>query len=95
MGEMPVDGEGLGDAKRVHHHEAQAVDEAVALVAVPCKVGEGGPLLVRRRPVDARELLAVELLPIATAASWSTFAWVRVMASATTWFVVSRRRGSS
>lgn len=58
VGEVFVDGEGLGDAQIVQKDEAQAVDEAVALVAMAREVGEGGLLLTRNGPVDARELLA-------------------------------------
>src|SRR5207245_3103746 len=60
--EVRVHGQGLADAELLHHHEAQAVGEAVDLVAMPLEVLEGLALFVRRRPVNARELLAVETL---------------------------------
>jgi hypothetical protein len=62
VSEVLIDGEGFGDAELVHDHEAQAVDEAVALVAMTREISKGGLLLGRSRPVNTRELFAVELL---------------------------------
>ena len=52
MREVPVYRERLLNPQLVHDDEAQAVDEAVALVPMPGQVGEGLPLLVGRRLMD-------------------------------------------
>ena len=46
MCEVRIDGEGPGNAEFVHEHEAQAVDGAVVLVAVPAQVVEGFSLFL-------------------------------------------------
>lgn len=58
--EVGVDGERLADTELFHHHETQAVGEAVGLIIVAFEVLEGLPPLIRRRPVDAGELFGVE-----------------------------------
>ena len=62
MREVRVDGERFLDAELFHHDKAQTIHKAVGLVLVSLAVVEGGSFLVRRRPVDSRKLLRVELL---------------------------------
>jgi hypothetical protein len=57
-----IDGEGFTDAQFLHDDEAQTVDGAVGLILVSLEVVEGGSLLVGTGPMDARQLLAVELI---------------------------------
>ena len=61
--EVRVHGKGLADAKLLHDNKAQAIDCAVGLILVPLEVVEGRSLLVGSGPVNARELLTVELIP--------------------------------
>ena len=62
MREVRIDGEGFTDAQLLHDDEAQTVDGAVGLILVSLEVVERGSLLVGTGPVDARQLLAVELI---------------------------------
>ena len=62
MREVRIHCEGLTDAELLHDDEAQTVDGAVGLILVSLEVVEGGSLLVGTGPVDARQLLAVELI---------------------------------
>src|SRR5262245_24264918 len=57
-----VDGPGDVDAEPFHHHEADAVDEAVALVPVAGEVREGFALLLGGHLVNAPEDAGEELL---------------------------------
>ena len=59
--EVLVHGPGLADASPLHDHEAQAVHNAVALVAVPLEVGEGFTLLLGRGVVHLAEGAGVKL----------------------------------
>ena len=62
MREVRIHSKGFTDAQLLHDDEAQTVDGAVGLILVSLEVVEGGSLLVWTRPVDARQLLAVELI---------------------------------
>ena len=61
MREVLVDRPRLADAPLLHNHEAQAVDDAVALVPMPFEVGEGFKLLLGRRVVHLAKDPGVEL----------------------------------
>ena len=62
MREVRIDGEGFTDAQLLHDDEAQTVDGTVGLILVSLEVVEGGSLLIGTCPVDARQLLTVELV---------------------------------
>jgi hypothetical protein len=62
MREVRIHGEGFTDAQLLHNDKAQTVDGAVGLILVSLEVVEGGSFLVGTGPVDARQLLAVELI---------------------------------
>ena len=62
MCEVRVHREGLTDAQLLHDDEAQTVDGAVRLILVPLEVIESRSLFVGTGPMDARQLLAVELI---------------------------------
>ena len=61
--EVRIHGEGFTDTKLLHDYEAQAIDCAVRLILVSLEVVEGCSLLVGSGPVNARQLLTVELIP--------------------------------
>ena len=61
MREVRIHGEGLTDTQLLHDAEAQTVAGAVGLILVSLEVVEGRSLFVGSGPVDARQLLAVEL----------------------------------
>jgi len=50
--EIGVDGQGFADVEFLHHHETQAVGDAVGFVPMLLEVLERGPLLIRRRPMN-------------------------------------------
>jgi hypothetical protein len=60
--EVRVNGEGFAYAQLFHDDEAQTVHSAVRLILVPLEVVEGGSLLIGSGPMDACQLLAVELI---------------------------------
>jgi len=62
MREIRIHGEGLTDAELLHDDEAQTVDGAVGLILVSLEIVEGCSLFVGTGPVDACQLLAVELI---------------------------------
>ncbi len=62
MREVRVDGEGLTDVQLLHDDEAQTVHGAVRLILVALEIVEGRSFLVWAGPVDAGQLLAVELI---------------------------------
>ena len=59
VGEVGFHRQGLADSEFRHHHEAQAVCEAIDLVTRALEEIEGLALLVRCCPVNACELLPV------------------------------------
>jgi hypothetical protein len=67
--EARVHRQGFIDPQFLHHHEAQAVHEAVRLVMVALEVGESRALFFGARPMDARQFFGVELLTDASGLS--------------------------
>jgi hypothetical protein len=61
MSEVLVHRPGFVDASLLHDQEAQAVHDAVALVAMSLEVGESFQLFLRRRVVHLTEQAGMEL----------------------------------
>jgi hypothetical protein len=62
MREVRIHSEGFTDAQLLHDDKAQTIDGAVGLILVSLEVVEGGSFLVGTGLMDARQLLAVELI---------------------------------
>jgi len=60
--EIGVDGQCFLDVQLLHDHETEAIREAIRLVPVSFEIIERRTLLIRCGPVNARELLAVQLV---------------------------------
>src|ERR1051325_5726942 len=57
-----VDRQRFANTQVLHHDETETVDEAIGLIVVPFEIVERLALLFGHRPVNARQLLVVQLL---------------------------------
>jgi len=60
MSEIRVHSKRLPNTQLLHDNETQTVNETVRLVSMPLEPYERSAFLVRRGPVNARQILAVE-----------------------------------